>query len=51
MRYDFNFIDAFAVFDTLSHGFITVTELEDGLNLYGIYPSYKELDLFMKNYD
>jgi len=50
-RADFNLFDAFRVFDVDSRGYITVTDLKDGLNNIGVFPSYEEMELYVKRYD
>jgi Ca2+-binding EF-hand superfamily protein len=49
---DFNLFDAFAVFDVLSRGSITISEFYNGLlNNLDVCPSQDELDLFISRYD
>lgn len=43
--------DAFRIFDINSFGYITLSDLKSGLNDIGIFPSYEELELFVKRYD
>ena len=51
LKSDFNLLDGFRVFDTLSKGFVTMTELQDGLRTLNLYPTLEELNLFMRRYD
>jgi len=48
---DFNLVDIFRLFDIETKGFIDKYELEDGLSLFQIFPSEKELYLLMKRFD
>ena len=51
LRVDFNLFDAFKLFDIYSKGSINSSELEEGLNTLGIYPSSKELYLLLRRFD
>jgi Ca2+-binding EF-hand superfamily protein len=51
MKYDFNLIDAFGIFDPTGRGYITRMEYINTLNLIGIYPTSKEMELLMTKYD
>lgn len=48
---DFNFYDAFKVFDPLSKGYINHADLRDGLAAIGVFPSTTDIDLFFKRYE
>ena len=50
-RPDFNLFDAFRIFDVDAKGYITYTDLKEGLNAIGVFPSHEELDLYIKRYD
>lgn len=50
-RPDFNLYDAFRIFDQDSRGYITYTDLKQGLNDIGIFPAVEELELYIKRYD
>lgn len=43
--------DAFKIFDISSRGYITLSDLKEGLNNIGVFPSLEELELFIKRYD
>jgi len=51
LRTDFNLIDAFRVFDTDGKGWVTMDEIKDGLNCYGVFISDEDIDLYLKRYD
>lgn len=44
-------IDAFRVFDTDGKGWITIDEIKDGLNCYGVFISDEDIELYLKRYD
>ena len=48
---DFNCEDAFKLFESNDKGYLEKDDIKAGLNLIGITPSEKELNLLMKRYD
>ena len=50
-RSDFNFYDAFKIFDPTSKGYITYADLREGLDAIGVYPSASDMELYIKRYD
>jgi hypothetical protein len=49
---DFNLYDAFKIFDQLSKGSLTITEVANGLiKIVGLVPSSCEIELFFQRYD
>lgn len=48
---DFNITDAFKIFDRDYKGFITVSDIRDGLSAIGVFPTSEEVDLFVTRYD
>ena len=50
-RPDFNLFDAFRILDADAKGYITYTDLKEGLNAIGVFPSLEELELYIKRYD
>ena len=48
---DFNCEDAFRLFESNDKGFLDKDDIEDGLNLIGIFPTRKELNLLMRRFD
>ncbi len=50
-QYDFNFFDAFKIFDLNSNGYIDFFELRQGLRDVGVFANDEELKLFFKRYD
>jgi hypothetical protein len=50
-RPDFNLYDAFRIFDVDAKGYVSYTDLKAGLSEIGVYPSFEELELFIKRYD
>lgn len=48
---DFNFDDAFFIFELSGRGYISQTDIKYGLNSLGIYPSEEEIYLLVKRYD
>jgi len=48
---DFNCEDAFRLFESNDKGFLDKDDIEDGLNLIGIYPTRKQLNLLMRRFD
>jgi len=48
---DFNCEDAFRLFESNDKGFLDKDDIEDGLNLIGICPSRKDLNLLMRRFD
>ena len=50
-RSDFNFHDCFALFDYSNTGLVTVADLQDAFNQYGVFPSRDEAQLIMNRYD
>lgn len=51
LRSDFNLLDAFKVFDLYEKGNLTPEQFEDGLALFGVYPTKEELKLVVQRYD
>lgn len=51
LRSDFNLVDAFRIFDTNGRGWITLSELRNGLNSIGLYPSISDSELVFKRFD
>jgi len=48
---DFNCEDAFRLFESNDKGYLDRDDIEDGLNLIGICPSRKDLNLLMRRFD
>ena len=48
---DFNCEDAFRLFETNYKGYLDINDIKSGLNLIGLNPSEKELNLLMKRFD
>ena len=48
---DFNCEDAFRLFESNDKGYLDKDDIEDGLNLIGICPSRKDLNLLMRRFD
>lgn len=51
LRPDFNIVDIFRAFDIEARGFIDKYELRDGLSLFQIFPTEKEIELILKKFD
>ena len=51
LRYDFNLLDGFRIFDSEGKGFITTYELELGLKKIHMNPTVEEVYLFMRGFD
>lgn len=51
LRTDFNLIDAFRVFDSNGKGWITASEIKEGLQLFDIFAQVDDIQLIMKRYD
>jgi len=51
LKSDFNLLDAFRFFDITGKGFITRTELADGLAEFGVAATFEEVCLLMRKYD
>ena len=50
-RSDFNFYDAFKIFDVTSKGYLTLADLREGLAGIGVYPTTSDMELYIKRYD
>lgn len=50
-RSDFNFYDAFKIFDPTSKGYITIADLREGLAAIGVFPTSSDMELYIKRYD
>ena len=50
-RHDFNFYDAFRIFDPTSRGYVTLADIRDGLSAIGVYPTSSDIELYIKRYD
>lgn len=50
-RADFNFYDAFRIFDIDSRGVVSISDLKSGLSEIGVFPSMDDLELYIKRYD
>jgi Ca2+-binding EF-hand superfamily protein len=50
-RADFNLFDAFKIFDNTSRGYITITDLREGLAAIGVFPTSSDMELYIKRYD
>jgi Ca2+-binding EF-hand superfamily protein len=50
-RSDFNFYDAFKIFDPTSKGYITIADLREGLAAIGVFPTSSDIELYIKRYD
>ena len=50
-RSDFNFYDAFKIFDPTSKGYVTIADLREGLAAIGVFPTSSDMELFIKRYD
>ena len=50
-KHDFNLIDAFGIFDQRRVGWITATDLRDGLAAIGLFPTHDEVELWVARYD
>ena len=51
MNPDFNCEDAFRLFESNDKGYLDINDIKSGLNLIGLNPSDKELNLLMKRFD
>jgi Ca2+-binding EF-hand superfamily protein len=51
LRTDFNLIDAFRVFDRDGKGWITASELKEGLTNFNIFAQPEDIGFFIKRYD
>ena len=50
-KHDFNLVDAFGIFDQRRIGWITATDLRDGLAAIGLFPTHDEVELWVARYD
>jgi len=50
-RSDFNFYDAFKIFDPTSKGYVTLADLREGLAAIGVFPTSSDMELYIKRYD
>ena len=48
---DFNCEDAFRLFESNDKGYLDINDIKSGLNLIGLNPTEKELNLLMKRFD
>jgi len=48
---DFNLHDAFRIFDVDYRGFISASDVREGLSAIGVFPTSDEVDLLIKRYD
>lgn len=51
LKEDFNLIDAFGLFDHLGKGYVSPTELRDGLMDLGFRPSLDEMHLLFSRFN
>lgn len=51
LKTDFNLEDCYRIFDIDGKGYLSIRELEEGYNLFKIYPKNEELELFMRKHD
>ena len=51
MNPDFNCEDAFRLFESNDKGYLDINDIKSGLNLIGLNPTKKELNLLMKRFD
>lgn len=51
LRTDFNLIDAFRIFDESGKGWITPSEVKEGLELFNVFANDGDLRLFFLRYD
>ena len=47
----FNLQDAFQLFDYHSTGAVSVTDIQDAFNAYGVFPNREEAQFIMNRYD
>jgi hypothetical protein len=50
-RSDFNFYDAFKIFDPTSKGYVTLADLREGLAAIGVFPTSSDMELYILRYD
>lgn len=51
LRTDFNLIDAFRIFDSDGKGWLTASEIKEGLSLFNIFAQSEDILFFMLRYD
>lgn len=51
LRTDFNLIDAFRVFDQEGKGWVSATEIKEGLTHFNVFIQPEDISFFMKRYD
>lgn len=51
LQTDFNIEDCYRIFDIDEKGHISFRELEEGYNVFKLYPEKVELELIMKKFD
>jgi Ca2+-binding EF-hand superfamily protein len=51
LKPDFNLHDAFTIFDSSRSGLLSHSDIREGLNAIGVFPTSEEVDLFFKRYD
>lgn len=51
LKPDFNLHDAFTIFDGSRSGLLSHSDIREGLNAIGVFPTSEEVDLFFKRYD
>lgn len=49
-RSDFNLYDAFKIFDPCNRGYVTLSDLRDGLSAIGVFPTTSDMELYIKRY-
>ncbi len=50
-RFDFTLNDCFQLFDFSNSGFITLTDLQEAFEAYGVFPSREEASLILNRFD
>ena len=51
LRTDFNLIDAFRIFDTDGKGWVTASEIKEGLVHFNIFIQPEDISFIMARYD
>ena len=51
LQIDFNLMDTFKLFDLQGRGYVSIYELEDGLEAIQVVPSQRDAELIMKKFD
>jgi Ca2+-binding EF-hand superfamily protein len=51
LRTDFNLIDAFRIFDLQGKGWISASEIKEGLEVFNVFANSEDIYFFLKRYD